>query len=319
MQISHLWRYLAGAATAALILTGAGLAAFAADAVFPPGSRLGLIPPAGFSVSSGFRGFEDREHKALILVFELPAAAYAEIEKSGSLQSVQKQGLAIEKREEFAIRDGKALLFTGTEESGGIKSRKWLLFASVADLTAAINVQVPEEAKDAYPDAAIRTALATLAARAAPLQEQVELLPFKVGELSGFKVGEVLDNRTIILADNPAQIDLVTAPQMVIGAAPAGPVAPGERDNFSRQALAGLGAFKDMRVTFAEPIRLGNQQGYELRVDAKQAKSGADVAIVQWIRFGNGGVLRVVGVTPKAAWGEAFPRFRAVRDGVGTR
>jgi hypothetical protein len=56
-----------------------------------------------------------------------------------------------------------------------------------------------------------------------------------------------------------------------------------------------------------------------MRVDAKHVKSGADVVIVQWIRFGAGAVLRIVGVAPKDKWAAAFPRFRAVRDGIDTR
>ena len=34
-------------------------AAQAADAIFPVGSRVGLVPPAGMAVSKSFVGFED--------------------------------------------------------------------------------------------------------------------------------------------------------------------------------------------------------------------------------------------------------------------
>jgi hypothetical protein len=41
--------------------------------------------------------------------------------------------------------------------------------------------------------------------------------------------------------------------------------------------------------------------------------------LVQWIRFGNGAFVRFVGFARADAWAQAFPKFRAVRDGVKPR
>jgi hypothetical protein len=285
--------------------------------VYPAGSRVGLVPPKGFTASPAFRGFVDMENKAIIVLFELPPTAFAEIEKTTSVEEVQKQGLLVEKREEIPIAGGKAILFSGRDEAGGVKSQRWLLFAAAPDFTATVNVQIPESAKDVYPDEVVRTALASLATRAAPVQEQLGLLPFKVGDYASFQVVQVAENRTLVLADDPKDgNETVSGAHMIIGAAAAPSVPANERANVSRQALAGLSAFKDMKVTFAEPMRLGGQQGFEMRVDATHTASGADVSIVQWMRFGTGGVLRIVGVSPKAKWPDAFPRFRAVRDSI---
>jgi hypothetical protein len=48
-------------------------------------------------------------------------------------------------------------------------------------------------------------------------------------------------------------------------------------------------------------------------------QSGADIEIVQWLRFGTGAYLRILGVAPKENWTSAFMRFRAVRDGLEPR
>ena len=55
--------------------------AWAADPVFPAGSRIGLVPPPGFVVSKNFPGFEHAEKQASILVAELPGYAFESIEK----------------------------------------------------------------------------------------------------------------------------------------------------------------------------------------------------------------------------------------------
>jgi hypothetical protein len=41
--------------------------------------------------------------------------------------------------------------------------------------------------------------------------------------------------------------------------------------------------------------------------------------VVQWLRFGGPNSLRIIGSSPREQWTKAFPRFRAVRDGIQPR
>jgi hypothetical protein len=56
-----------------------------------------------------------------------------------------------------------------------------------------------------------------------------------------------------------------------------------------------------------------------MRATAKDAANGAPVMIVQWLRFGAGAFVQIVGVTAKDNWERDFPIFRAVRDGIQPR
>src|ERR1700738_1141438 len=58
-----------------LALAVAAPPAQAAEVVYPPGSRLGLAPPAGMATSRNFFGFEDLNESAAIILAALPAAA----------------------------------------------------------------------------------------------------------------------------------------------------------------------------------------------------------------------------------------------------
>ena len=84
-------------------------------------------------------------------------------------------------------------------------------------------------------------------------------------------------------------------------------------------AFASPPNLKDVRILSSEPMRIGGQPGHEMRVTGKDAKSGADVEVVQWLRFGSGAYLRMIGFAPKQGWVEAYARFRAVRDGMVPR
>ena len=53
---------------------------------------------------------------------------------------------------------------------------------------------------------------------------------------------------------------------------------------------------------------------------AKDPQTGADIEIVQWLRFGTGAYLRILGLRAEADnWTDMFTRFRAVRDGLEPR
>ena len=64
----------------------------AADVVYPAGSRIGLAPPPGMTVSKNFSGFEDRDKRVALVIVALPAAAYPEIEQSTTAELAVEAG-----------------------------------------------------------------------------------------------------------------------------------------------------------------------------------------------------------------------------------
>ena len=59
--------------------------------------------------------------------------------------------------------------------------------------------------------------------------------------------------------------------------------------------------------------------GYETRALARDPRDGTEIEIVQWLRFGSGGYLRMVGFAPRESWTQTFMRFRALRDSLDAR
>jgi hypothetical protein len=69
----------------------------------------------------------------------------------------------------------------------------------------------------------------------------------------------------------------------------------------------------------SEPLRIDGMAGYETRIDAISGRDNTPVSVVQWLRFGGQSALRIIGSAPRDQWSSAFPRFRAVRDGIHPR
>ncbi len=312
----------------ALLLSALAVPARATDPVFPPGSRIGLVPPTGMVTSNAFAGFADPGKNAAILIATLPAAAYAQLEKSLDVDELRKQGISLEKREPMRLSVGKAFLLTGRQVAAKERYRKWLLVAAAGDITALVSVQIPEP-DTAYPNSVVLAALATLAVRpSVPENEQLSLLPFTVGDLAGFHIEGVLPGRALVLSDGPndSQKDSSKGAsagsreaRLLIAAAPGGPTEADEHGNFARNSFSEIAGIRDVHVTMSEPLRIGGQSGYQTMAEAKDARSGADVMVVQWLRFGSGGFLQMIGIAPADAWTSTLSRLRTVRDSIQPR
>jgi hypothetical protein len=309
---------------AAVALIVLATPAHAADPVFPPGSRIGLVPPGGMVASETFPGFADPNADAAILITTLPAAAYSQIEKTLDVEVLKKQGVRLEKREPIKLNVGKGFLLIGRQVAEKTRYRKWLLVAAAADLTALVTIQIPEQDND-YPDRVLRAALATLAVRPkVPEAEELGLLPFAVGDLAGFQVEGILRGRALMLSDprgeNPKD-SAKGAPErsdarLLIAAVPGGPTEPDDHANFARLSFNEIGGIKDVHVTMSEPLRIGGQSGYQTMAEAKDARNGSDVMVVQWLRFGSSGFLQMIGIAPADSWATVLARLRTVRDSV---
>jgi hypothetical protein len=315
-------RLLALCALSAATLSGATLsAALAADAIYPVGSRLGLVPPPGMTAATTFPGFEDRENSAFIRLIALPGPAFGEIEKTMTNDALKKQGMTVEKRENFPLPGGKSILVIVRQEANAVRIRKWLLIAPLGELTALVSVELPDATAARYPATAVRKALTTLAARSTvPVEEQLTLVPFRVGELAGMRLVRVVPGVALQFTDGPKDaFDAAEQPHLVISVAPGGPQQSGDRDTFARQAMTGLPPFKDVRMLSSESMRIGGMAGHEVRAEGRDVQTGAEIEIVQWLRFGTGAYMRILGIAPKQKWTEALTRFRAVRDGLEPR
>lgn len=289
------------------------------DPAFPPGSRVGLDLPGDLKPSARFPGFEDTEHKVAIAILDLPASAYPELETAAFTRLPQELQQA--KRESFPFGSGIGFLISGIARKDGTTLHRWSLLAqavggTVRDLTTLINVEVPEDALPIYSDAVIRKALASVTFRPAPIKEQLSLLPFRLEDLAGFEVVQVMPTGTVVLADKAID-DATSRPIMIVSAGRGGPAESGDRGRFARDLVA-TAPVRDLSIKSAESMRINNGPGHEIRAEGKDP-AGKSLSMVQWLRFGSGGYLRIVGAGPSEEWDQMFGRFRAVRDGIDVR
>jgi len=302
----------------AIVSIAAASPALAADPVFPSGARVGLEPAEGLAVAKEFLGFESADQKIKIGLAEIPPAAFATVE--AAVKEGKPTGTG-SKPEAFETAAGKAFITSDTGKDGTTTIKMYSVIISGEKFTGYIIAQAREDAAKPISDDAMRKMFASAKLRNdVPTEEQLSLMPFKIAELSDFKTVRTLAPRSsILLTDGTEDTTLDGAPYMVIGLTVAGPASPDDRGRFAQQTAATIPGLRNARIISNEPLRIDGTAGYETRIEAVTGKNDTPVTVVQWLRFGGGTSLRIIASATRDEWPKAFPRFRAVRDGIDPR
>jgi hypothetical protein len=296
--------------------------ASANEVVYPPGSRVGLVPLQGIVPLKRGAGFENPDNNLIISLQELPRSTYQTIE--AAVRDRKPLPTAMENAEVLETASGKAYLSRAGGPNSGPKNNRTAIMVSDGKITAYVAVDVPEAAAKTYSQQAIRQMLASTTFRSeVPGEEQLALMPFKVSELSGFtRVRTLVPGLAVMLLDGEVEATLSGAPYILIQVAPVSADQPDERERLARQLARQITQtipIRDATPTLAEPMRIGGIAGHEMRIEAVSIKDDRKVNVVQWLRYGSGATLRILAAAPREDWPAMFARFRAVRDGIDRR
>ena len=294
-------------------------AALAADVVYPPGSRIGLVPMQGLVAMKNGGGFEDPSNDLVVTFREMPPSAFDAVE--AAMKDRKQLPAVMENAQSFDTAAGKAYLSRAGGPNSGPKNNRVAILVSDGKVACYIAVDVPEGAAKQHSDQAIREMLASTTFRTEiPAAEQLTLLPFKIEELAGFKkVRTLVPGQAVLLFETDEEGALSGEPYVLISIARVTAERPEDRSRLAEQMASGIPGLREGRITGSEPMRIGGTAGYELRVEGTSLKGDKPVSAVQWLRFGGGATMRIVAGSTREQWPEMFTRFRAVRDGIDRR
>jgi hypothetical protein len=305
----------------AIALLSAAVTPAAADPVYPRGIRVGVTPMPGLTQSNAFLGFESPDHGVKVLLAELPGPAFGEVE--AAFKAVPDGALGKIKPEAIETASGKAYYTAEDAVVGTDKVRRYsLIVLGSKSFSGYVAVQVAESEAKTYSDQAVKTMLASVSVRQqVPVEEQIAQMPFNLRDTADFKTVRTLaPGAALLLADGNEDSGVEGSPFMVLGLIGSVPEQADDRARFAQQASASIPGLREAKITMSEPLRIEGAPGFETRIDAVSGKDSTPVTVVQWLRFGGGGLaMRVIGSSPRDKWAEAFPRFRKVRDAMKGR
>lgn len=303
-----------------LVVLLAATATHAADIVYPPGSRVGLVPPPDMVVARGLSGFRSTRNSSGVLIVEMPPAAYSGLSAGFGDEGLRAQNFRLKQREEVKVGTAPAILVTGEQAEGQRNVPKAVLLVAEPTVTALVIGQLPEDAS-AADLAAMAATLKTVAIRPAlSLEEQIGALAFSIGNRAGFRPVRALAGNALLLTDGPLDVIQGAAqPVMIVAQSFGAPPPANLRDAFARQALVSNTFVKDAVVERSQSYRQGGVDWHEIVAKANETGSGVPVIVTQTVRFDPDSYIRAVGVVKIDARGAMLPRFRQLSDSLAPR
>lgn len=288
----------------------------AQDAVFPGGSSVGLVPPAGLVASSNFSGFEDATKGTSIVVTEMPVDAYATIAAKFNPEGLRETGIEAAAPAENWPVEGAVVskLIRGSQVAAGVNYRKWIVLIGAKSTTAMVTVQIPEGVPGGLSDADVDAALRTIAIRTPPsLEEQIAVLPFKVADQAGFRPVRVIAGATYLLTDGQSDVAANSSQPMIVIASNLNVAPePSARMDFAKQAFASLTGIKDVRSDNETSTEADGAEWIEIDGSARDGSSGDGLYVAQIARFETSRYVRailIVRATEKDKYSERFRKL----------
>jgi len=273
-----------------------------AQVLFPAGSPLGIVPPAGFFPSLAFAGFANATTGARILLAEQPPMSMV---VARAAFAPERQGLTEAVRRDVQAGGREAVLVRGRRGSSAV----WLLAAPGQDLTALVTVMVPRVPVAAAEAAAIEASLLTLAVRPVDLVAARAALPFAFDEVAPLRFRQSVGGAAAVLLPEGAGLADPAAARLTIATSLAATPPPADRRQAAEAALRGT--LPGVRVEGGGSLRLGATEAVvtEGRLGARRVR--------QWVLFfERGGTLRVLAEAPAAEFPRLLPAFERVVESI---
>lgn len=286
----------------------------AQEVVYPGGSGVGLIPPAGLVASTNFSGFEDAARGTSIVLTELPVEAYAAIAAKFNPEGLRETGIEAAGPPEDWPVEGAVVskLIRGSQLAAGIRYRKWIVLVGAKSTTAMVTVQIPDGVQGGLSNEDVEKALRTISVRTPPsLDEQIAALPFKVNDAAGFRPVRVIAGATYLLTEGANDVAVNSSQPMVIIASNLNTAPePSARMDFSRQAFASLTGIKDVRSDNETSSEADGAEWVEIDGTAKDAASGDGLYVAQIARFEASRYVRAILIVRDSEKDKFADRFR---------
>lgn len=301
---------------ACLIILLLAAAPALAQVVTPPGARVGLEPPPGFTAATGYSGFENRALGASIVITELPTEAFADVRDSfagsNAAGALAARGVRLINVETLQAPFKDAILVRAEQTTGTPLDRMVLIFPGPG-FTGLVTANRPVAAAAALPDAVLRQALLSTRASATPIGDPVAALPFTFSEGRRMKVATTQGGNSVVLDDKaipagrPRPLFVITR-----GHDERSPALASERDAFATRVLTGLQNFRNLAVVRQGPVTMAGLEGIETEASALNIATNEQGTIVQVVLFEAGGYYRMLGFVSDAMRESYLPEFRAV-------
>jgi hypothetical protein len=290
-----------------LLLLSAHLHAQSDEPRAVPGTRVSLVPPAGFVSTDRFPGFTDDSWGASIMVIDLPGP-FPQV--SASLIDREKlaaKGIILIGHEDIEITGVKGVLVKLKQSAHGVDYLKWTLAFGDESETVMINATYPEELDSVMSEKMKRSILTATWARDRKIPAN-EGIAFTVAETADMKRARQVANSLVFSRNGVFPSSSPYDPLFIAGRS-FSKASIDDRKAFAMARVLATVDIAGIRIETTEPVEINGMQGYEITAGGKDRDSGEPMFLYYTILFEKGGYYILhgsVGADERAAYLKVF-------------
>lgn len=247
------------------------------------GTRISLTPPAGFTPSAQFPGYELESHDSSIMVTEIPGP-FAEVSAGFSKpEELAKRGMSLLDKQKVKLSGQNALLMKVEQKAYGTNFLKWLLVfgdeKETAMITATFQKQHEAELSEKM-KASVLTATWDTKKEVSP----TEGLSFTIEERGELKLSKRFSNMLIFTKHGIFPSKTADDPLLVVGQSISKTAIP-DNEQYAKARVIQITQVKDVEIEKLSKITLDDLDGYEIVAKGKDNKSGQAMLVYQVMLF----------------------------------
>ena len=288
------------------------------------GTRVSLIPPAGFTPAPEFTGFAQKENSASIMVTEIPGA-YSKVTQGFSMpKELAKQGMTLVSRFPITLNGYNGMLVEIRQKVSGFDFRKWVVILGNAKESVLVTAAFPTD-KSAILSQTLKNAVLTTDWKPIKPVSLTEGIRFSVAPSGGLRLAKRLQNNLIYTQDARFPSKSPDSPIFFAGPAASEMTVPaGAQETVAKQILSGQGRLSRTVFLSSAKETIGGFPGITVQARAVEAKTNAVVFVYQTVVYLPKGFYLLQGVVSAknaARWLPAFENmtrsFRLLPNSTG--
>jgi hypothetical protein len=241
------------------------------------GTKISLIPPAGFVASTHFAGYQQEESNSSILVTEIPAPIDKLQPGLTNAEELQKKGMILLEQERVTVNGQEAILLNIEQSAYGTDFQKWILLIGNKTESVLVTATFLQELESEYSEL-LKNSLFTVKWNQTATST-TDNLQFTLEEVSNLKLAQKIGNALAYTKDGVFPAASIDDPIFII--APSVSPQYQEVETFARDRLLKTDNLTEIEIETGNEITIDNLDGYEIIAVGKDVKSGEAVAIYQ--------------------------------------
>lgn len=242
------------------------------------GTKVSIVPPAGFEAATRFPGYQEEDSNSSIVVTEVPAPI-SQL-KSGLIDSEElaKQGMVLLEQQPVEVDGKDATILKVSQTAYGMEFLKWILLLGNESESVLIAAGFPQELEAQY-SKVLKDSLLTVNWNSQTATTPTEGLNYTLQEAGNLKLAQRLANTLLYTKNGEFPAESLDDPVFIV--APS--VAPQHQvlEIFARERLLKTDNLTEIAIASESKITIDNLNGYEIIAVGKDIESGEKTALYQ--------------------------------------